>query len=1039
MNKKLLSFLLVFCLCFSFNFAQQPGKARHNNLRKLAKISDKKSGLFKSEKDNPKRRFEFETEMLVDPKTGNIPENIREKELSYVNSSSSKLKGKSEFFRVRSNAGSWQNRGPYNVGGRTRTVVIDVANDNVILAGGVSGGVWRSTNGGQNWTKTTGSSQLQSVTCIAQDPRPGNQNVWYYTTGEYRGNSAVGGGNADYLGNGVYKSTDGGVSWSSLSFTASNTAESFDSYFDFNWRIIVNPINGDLYVASFGRIHKSTNGGASWSISLDGGSANYTDVFSTSSGVLFAVIDSEGNPKKGIFRSLDGINWVLITPSDFPTNYERIVLSGSKTNSNMVYFMAETPSAGKLGHALYKYTYTSGIGNGDGSSGNGGLWENRSANIPAYGGEVGDFTSQGSYDLVIGVHPDNANVVFIGGTNLYRSSDGFSSTSNTSWIGGYATSNDVNQYQNHHPDIHSLAFFSTKANKMLCGHDGGISVTDNNLANNGSTEPVNWTFLNNGYLTTQAYAIAIDQSNLNDDKIIAGFQDNGSWSTGSNISSNPWQEEFSGDGGYCAFSNGGLVRYVSSQDANIFRFEYNSNGDFIKWTRITPTNISDPKFITPFTIDPNNNNIVYIPGKDRLWRNNDVTAITPFVQTTTTVNWEELTNTSVNATITSLDVSKNISNRVCFGTNNGKVYRLDNANIGNPKAVDISGNNFPNAYVSCIKIDPDNADNIFVVFSNYSVKSIFNTTNGGSTWTDISGNLEQNGDGSGNGPSVRWIDILKLGNTFSYFVGTSTGLYATSILNGTSTIWTIEGSNSIGNMVVSMLKTRNDGTVVVASHGNGIFSAKLTYSACQTTFSTINPVVCSSYILPSGKLINLSGKYTDTLVNFNGCDSIITINLTIKTVDVSIKQTINSLTANAKSASYQWLDCNKGYSVINSETKQSFSPNVNGNYAVEIDQIGCKDTSACFAWFSVKVESNDFGSSLVVYPNPTKGNLFVNLGESYQGVIVAIRDLKGQLIETKNYEIIQQINLDIKGAAGYYFIEINTQDGKSANIKVLKQ
>src|SRR5690606_6292577 len=133
-------------------------------------------------------------------------EGIREKELRFFQrqlQAGSNGRTSSE-----GNLINWVNRGPYNVGGRTRALAIDLTNENVILAGGVSGGLWRSANGGQSWQKVTGSNDLQSITGIAQDPRAGHRHKYYYITGEYTGNSASATG-APYRGDGVYRSTDG--------------------------------------------------------------------------------------------------------------------------------------------------------------------------------------------------------------------------------------------------------------------------------------------------------------------------------------------------------------------------------------------------------------------------------------------------------------------------------------------------------------------------------------------------------------------------------------------------------------------------------------------------------------------------------------------------------------------------------------------------------------------------------------------------------------------------------------------------------------
>ncbi|HYF03334.1 MAG TPA: T9SS type A sorting domain-containing protein, partial [Patescibacteria group bacterium] len=110
-----------------------------------------------------------------------------------------------------------------------------------------------------------------------------------------------------------------------------------------------------------------------------------------------------------------------------------------------------------------------------------------------------------------------------------------------------------------------------------------------------------------------------------------------------------------------------------------------------------------------------------------------------------------------------------------------------------------------------------------------SVISLFSTMDGGATWTAVAGNLEQNANGSGNGPSTRWMEILPVGEGTMYLVGTSTGLYSTAYLDGNSTVWVQEGASNIGNVVVEMLDSReSDGLVVAATHGVGVYSANIT-------------------------------------------------------------------------------------------------------------------------------------------------------------------------------------------------------------------
>ena len=184
----------------------------------------------------------------------------------------------------------------------------------------------------------------------------------------------------------------------------------------------------------------------------------------------------------------------------------------------------------KTSHKLWMYTYLSGDG-----SGSNGAWVDRSDKIPAFGGYVGDFNCQSSYDLIIKVKPDDKNFVVIGGTNVYRSSDGFATTSNTKWIGGYATVNNVSMYDKHHPDQHGFVFLPSDPNIAFSSHDGGISKTTS------ITDPaVVWTSLSNGYYTTQFFHVSIDPSKTKPDLVMGGMQDNGTWKSNVNSETTLW-------------------------------------------------------------------------------------------------------------------------------------------------------------------------------------------------------------------------------------------------------------------------------------------------------------------------------------------------------------------------------------------------------------------------------------------------------------------------------------------------------------------
>lgn len=850
--------------------------------------------------DDPIARERWEFDRLKDPATGRIPRGIRAKELAFASSLPTKesIVGAALAKGEKAAAFTWVKRGPHNVGGRTRAFAIDVTDINVLLAGGVSGGMWRSTDDGVSWTKTTGSSDIHSVSTIAQDTRATKQATWYYGTGEGSGNSASGSG-AFFNGAGIFKSTTSGVSWSVLGSTVgASTGGPIDSYFDIVYRVATdpsNPVDDELYAATILGVHRSTNGGTSWTTGVLGAFVNagsyFTDVAVTLTGVVYAALSAEaldatmnGNDK-GIWRSTDGVTWTLISNgvTGFPTAYGRIVIGLAPSNPSAVYFLIEGTDASTNhidGHQIWKYTY----GSGDGS-GAGGTWVNKGGSLPNEAGATGNsvFSTQGGYDMDVHVKPDDENYVIVGGVNLYRTANFSITTPTWTRIGGYATAANYSPYTNQHADQHSGIFRPGSNIIYYAGHDGGISKTADVTAT-----PVVWSFLNNGYVTTQFYTIAIDRGTSGNNVVIGGTQDNGTWFTTNTTTTSAWVSLFSGDGAYAAIANGRTYYYVSSQNSNMYRLTLDGNGNWVTWANIQPTGGANYSFINPFVLDPNNTNMMYLAGGDRVWRNSDLTAITAGVDVTTTTNWTEFMNAvlplSANGErVTSLGVSKGgTANRLYIGSNAASVYRIDGANTGSPTLSDISGTGFPvSGTVGCVAVNPDNADQLIAVFTNYSIASLFYTTNGGTSWTDVGGNLE-----AANGPSCRWGAIVPTTQSTTYFAATSTGLYSTTTLNAGSTVWALEGSTTIGNVVVDMIDFRqSDGLVVAATHGNGVYSTNVIVSAppvlptVPTSFALtqnfpnpFNPSTTIQYDLPERATVKLSvfdmaGREIALLVN----------------------------------------------------------------------------------------------------------------------------------------------------------------------------
>ncbi len=792
-----------------------------------------------SEKEEGNGAALYEFNRLKDPATGKIPANMREQELEFAATMPKDIDFRNNE-RMKTLPLNWVSRGPYNIGGRTRALGVDIMNDSIMLAGNVSGNMWRSTNQGNTWTTVSTPAMIHNISCLTQDIRPGHSNIWYYGTGEGTGASA-GGAGAYLLGNGMFKSIDNGLTWTSLASTVSNTPQNFVSNFQMFWDLAVDPTDTaqNIYAACYGAIYRSENGGTTFQALLNGGQAYYTDIAIANNGAKYATFSSDANTTaKGIRRSVNGTTWTKITPPNFPSVYNRIVIGIDPNNENNVYFLAVTPGAGFPSsmtvnqvdteyYSLWKYTYISGYGDSAGGS-----WVDLSANIPYNGSELGNYYAQGGYDMYVKVQPGDSNVVFLGGTNIFRSTDAFTTPNNWKHIGGYAVGTTVpnfNLYPSHHPDQHQLRFFHNNSHSMISSCDGGVFKTMDN-----TPDSVIWSSCNNGYISTQFYSCSLDHGTPNDNIITGGLQDNGSFFTNTNNVTAPWTWSCKADGGNCFVFDSHPYYYFSYEQGKTFKSQLDVNGNPLAFRRIDPIGGGGYQWVAPMAVDPANNNLVYLADSSHVWRNTDLSAITLSNQyDSISTNWQKIDSMNTGAgQISAIAISTLPANRLYFGTSYNSIYRVDNANVGNPVKTNVTSSLFTgSASVSCLAIDPTNADRVIATFSNYNARSIFYTSNGGTTWSDISANLEQFpfGGPAGKGPSVRWAKIVPLNGDTAYFVGTSIGLYATNHLKGDSTQWVQQGANVIGNAIVDMIDARiSDGTIIVATHGNGMFSTTLT-------------------------------------------------------------------------------------------------------------------------------------------------------------------------------------------------------------------
>jgi hypothetical protein len=824
-------------------------------------------------------RMKYEFDLLKDPATGLIPDGIRQKELALARTLPVK---QYETALINGNLRTQANNtyipaGPNNIGGRTRAVAYDKryngTSNRVIIAGCVSGGIMRSADGGNTWTLVNPSEDIHNLTALAQDPRPGFEDIWYAGGGEFSGNTASEIG-ASYLGFGLWKSTNNGVTWTKLTTTITNYNQinnqlAFDHPFDMTYNMAVNPVNGDLYVGSLLLIVKSSDGGTTFrgvfQAGTTGGSATLqTFVAITNTGRVYIAINGGANltDRRGVWYSETGefgtftrIAGGQTLGTDSVAGWrgnaydgagKRIILALAPSNNNIGYVMYDNGQSSDSPNFqpeadLFRFDV----------SGTSFTWSNRSANMPDMpGGNLSGsdpLAIQGGYDMEVMVKPDDPNVVFVGGTNLYRSTDGFATNTNTAWIGGYNTNFTYNQYPESHADIHRLVFSPSNASRAICANDGGIQETQDIMAST-----VSWTMLPN-YQTLQVYNVAIDPG-VGRNNFASGSQDNGVRfrdKTGvmgtAPADSNNHRLLFSADGTYVGISldNAGTQYvYESIQLGRLYRARLQN---FSGGTEITPNGLTTSstdagpnefgEFVTNLRLESDNTDNLYYVNFNRLFRTTSASAVTRST-------WTEMTGVSNavnpgnptsgrNIGIRGLGYSRGpyTSSHVLYmGTTNGKIYRLDDPRNAAPGTtpVDITPPGLT-GNVQDIATNPNNDDEVIAIVSNYSATSIWWTKNGKSatpTWKAAEGNLTL--------PSFRSCAIVVKKDAANqpvteYYVGTSIGLYSTVNLgtildaNGTPT-WQREGGSLLNYAVVTSLAYRpEDNVLLVGTHGNGIF------------------------------------------------------------------------------------------------------------------------------------------------------------------------------------------------------------------------
>jgi hypothetical protein len=209
---------------------------------------------------------------------------------------------------------------------------------------------------------------------------------------------------------------------------------------------------------------------------------------------------------------------------------------------------------------------------------------------------------------------------------------------------------------------------------------------------------------------------------------------------------------------------------------------------------------------------------------------------------------------------------------------------------------------------------------------------------------------------------------------------------------------------------------------------------------CSTPITaTDTRTECAPYVWIDGKSYTASNDAAKwTLTSSGGCDSLVTLNLTISTVDTSVSVNGETLTANVSGATYQWIDCGNGNSKIDGETGQSYTATKSGSFAVAITQNGCTDTSSCFSVEITSVNPIFQPRQIAVYPSRTNGPVHINMGGVKGNFTVTVTDISGRIISQAFYQNKQNLEMDMPKEAGMYLLTIITQDRKST-FRVVKE
>ncbi len=697
---------------------------------------------------------------------------------------------------------SWQSVGPraitgtgsHDFSGRSLAVGVSLTDTNTVLLGTAGGGVWKSTDGGLSWSPRSDNLGSLAISCFAQDPV--NTNNWYAGTGEPSFN-------ADAIsGIGVLKSTDGGDSWFPLNLLS--TALTHIS------GIIVHQANPQIVVVgnyfndtnpSLNGIYRSTDGGTSW----QGTGAVGTEyrpsgliAHPSNSDTMYAVLGRTVTPNQnGIWKSTNaGASWFLLANGagsglpNLQTQGGKSSISISATNPSVMY--------GIFSNGINDSHELIGADSGCYKSTNGGLhWFN--ANLPDQSsGGLTFFNGQGYYDIYVAIHPGNSNIVYAGGIDLLRTTNGGTSWSNLTV--GYTASRKV------HPDQQAIAFNPLNPNTLYAAGDGGVMKSFD--------AGVTFVDLNPTLQITQFVGLAVAAQDSA--RVLGGSQDNGTEFTTGSVT---WNLVADGDGGFTAIDPTNFnIQY--SQRFHIAGESFSQIKTTNSWSSasliVTGLDRNDrSEFYVPYALDPNNPSVMYL-GTYRMWKTTNAGSSWVAVSSDITIGdpW----------TITSVDLSLDDSRFVVAGTFDGSV--VISTNSGSTWSGIDDPFKMPSRPVSQAAFYPNNTSALVVAFQGYSTLSgdnrghIWKTSNLGGSWTNITGNLPD--------VPVNCV-VIDPADPSHLVVGTDAGVFVT--VDGGSTWVPFNLGFPSGAVVTRLVPHAPSGLLFAATYGRGAYKIRWTDSS----------------------------------------------------------------------------------------------------------------------------------------------------------------------------------------------------------------